>query len=204
VSDGSLARYARAIERRWTDFVGRPAVLSPSDWRWISEWHERGIPVQLIIECLDAAEERRRAGRGAKSPRGLSYLATAVDESWSVILDGRAEPAPDEGAREAREPFDAWRRRFDGEASGSPLKPLLARLLAELEAGADPEQIDEALERELGAAVPQGLREAAESEARSWLETHRAGMSEQEFDRAVDRAVILRLRRRLQLPKLVS
>jgi len=204
VSDRSLNHYAQAIERRWTEFVGPPAVLSPSDWRWISEWHGRGIPLEVIVECLDAAEERRRAGHGAKKrPRGLSYLAAAVDESWSVILDGRTSPAAREAAHEIREPREAWRRRLDGESAGSPLQVLLARLLSELDAGADPEGIDEALERALNQSVPSPLRETAESEARSWLEAHRSRMSESEFEQAVRRAVTVRLRRRLQLPRLI-
>ena len=191
------------------EFLGRPAVLSPRDWRWITEWHERGIPLELIVECLDAAEERRRAGRGATRPRGLSYLAAAVDESWSVILDGRVSQGTPEVSQEAREvprdshePLEAWRRRLEREPPGSPLRTLLAALLADLESGTDAERVDEALERALHESVPSALREAAEAEARSWLESHRSGMSEGEFENAVQRAAIIRLRRRLQLPRL--
>jgi len=202
VSDRSLHRYAQAIERRWTEFVGPPAVLSPSDWCWISEWHGRGIPLDLIVECLDAAEERRRAGRGAKRPRGLSYLAAAVDESWSVILDGRASPAAGEAPQEAREPREAWRRRLDEEPAGSQLSALLARLLVDLDAGAEAQRVDEALERGLRESAPPSLRETAESEARNWLEAHRSRLSEQEFEQAVQRAATVRLRRRLRLPRL--
>jgi len=203
VSDRSLNRYAQAIERRWTQFVGPPAVLSPSDWRWISEWHGRGIPLDLIVECVDAAEERRQAGRGAKRPRGLSYLAAAVDESWAVILEGRTSPASREAPQEVRAPREAWRRRLDGESADSPLQALLARVLADLDAGADPERVDEALDLALHESVPAPLWEAADSEARSWLEAHRSRMSEPEFEQAVRRAVTVRLRRRLQLPRLI-
>ena len=202
VNERSLRRYALAIERRWMEFLGRPAVLSPSDWRWISEWHERGIPLELIVDCLDAAEERRRAGRGAKRPRGLSYLAAAVDESWSVILDGRVSQEVREVSGASREPPEAWRRRLEQEPSGSPLQALLAVLLADLEAGTDAERVDEALESSLHESVPPALREAAEAEARSWLESHRSSMSPEEFENAVQRAAVVRLRRRLQLPRL--
>lgn len=204
MNDGSLARYARAIERRWTEFVGRPAVLSPSDWRWISEWHERGIALQLILECFDAAEERRRAGQGAKNPRGLSYLAAAVNESWSVILEGRTQEAAEVSSTGLHEPLENWRRRFDEEPTGSALKVLLESLLAELDAGAPREDVEEKLERRLHDVVPTALREAAESEARLWLAGHRSGMTEKEFENALRRAVTVRLRRRLQLPLLVT
>lgn len=202
MNDGSLARYARAIERRWTEFLGRPAVLSPSDWRWISEWHDRGISLQLILECLEAAEERRRDGHGAKNPRGLSYLAAAVNESWSVILEGRTQVAADVRSPGSHEPLENWRRRFDEEPAGSALKVLLESLLADLDAGAWPEDVDQRLERRLRKVVPAALREAAESEARTWLECHRSKMTEKEFDNAFRRAVTVRLRRRLQLPLL--
>jgi len=186
------------------EFLGRPAVLSPSDWRWISEWHERGIPLELIVECLDAAEERRRTGRGAKRPRGLSYLAAAVDESWSVIIEGQASQVAvtRESSQESREPLEAWRRRLEQEPPGSPLQTLLAVLLADLEAGTDAERVDEALEIGLHESVPPALREAAKAEARSWLEPHRSSMSSEEFENAVQRAAIVRLRRRLKLPRL--
>ena len=206
MSDRSLTRYVRAIERRWMEFVERPGFLSSSDYDRITQWHERGIPVELILECLDAADERRRAGRGAKRPRGLSYLAGAVDESWSVILEGRVSQPVQEVAQDAspdsREPLEAWRRRAGEEPGASPLKALLDRLLADLEAGADAEQIDEALDVALSPAVPPELREAAEAEARSWLEGHRSKLSAQDFEKAVRRAATVRLRRRLQLPRL--
>jgi hypothetical protein len=197
-----LARYARAIERRWGDFLGRPAVLSPSDWRRVSDWHDRGIPLQLIVECIEAAEERRREGRGARRARSLAYLASAVEESWSVLREGRIVPVEDGRAPTLREPLECWRRRLEREPRGSELGQLLQRLLAELSAGAEEQQIDRQLDRALDAVVPAELRQAAEEEARSWLDAHRSRLSPDELERAVQRAARIGLRRRLGLPRL--
>ena len=53
--DPSMMRYARSIERRWSDLVERPVILSPRDWSRISRWHSWGVPLDLIDETLRSA-----------------------------------------------------------------------------------------------------------------------------------------------------
>jgi hypothetical protein len=204
VNARSLDRYARAIESRWSEFLERPAVLSPSDWRRITDWHERGIPLELIFDCLDEAAERRRAGRGAKRPRGLSYLAPAVEESWAALVEGRRVENGGPASRASFGPVDVWRRRILDEPSDSPLRALLEGLVEKLGAGVEPQRIERELECELPRAVPGELRRAAEGEAREWLAGHRDRLGEQRFESAVRRASLVRLRRRLRLPRLVE
>jgi hypothetical protein len=204
VSARSLARYARAIERRWSEFLGGPTVLSPGDWRWITEWYERGIPLALVFDCLEEAAERRRAGRGARRPRGLSYLAPAVRESWSAVLEGQVEEPERQAGAAGPAPREAWRRRIGEEPPGSRLRTLLEGLLAKLQSAVDPAAVEDELERELPGAIPESVRVAAEREARDWLEGHRSRLGEAGFEAAVSRALLLRLRRRLHLPRLTD
>jgi len=204
MGSGSLEHYAREVELLWSEFVERPVVLSPGDWRWITEWHRRGIPLELIVECIEEAAERRRRGSGARRPRGLSYLARALDEAWSVVVEGRTQPAVASAARAAAAALAAWRWRTAQEPAGSALRSLLERLIAELDAGLHPDRVDSALSRGLVEAVSPEIRHAAEREASDHLRSFRSRMRERQFDIAFDRAVVQRLRRRLQLPRLES
>ena len=44
----SAARYARAIERRWSEACGRAVVLSEREWALISAWFEKGVPLAVV------------------------------------------------------------------------------------------------------------------------------------------------------------
>ena len=45
--------YAREIEKHWTALLERPVVLGERDWRLISDWHAREIPLGLILEAME-------------------------------------------------------------------------------------------------------------------------------------------------------
>jgi hypothetical protein len=202
-SNGSLEHYAREIECLWSQFLSGPVVLSPGDWRWISAWHRRGIPLALIAECLEEASARRRRARGSTRPRGLSYVAAAVDEAWEVIVDGRTEPAPRSASMPPVDPLSAWRRRMEQEPASSRLRSLLARLIDAMEAGADAAGVDTDLSRGVAGSVAPELREETEREARAALGTYRSRLTAEQFENALRQAVAQRLRRLLRLPRLV-
>ena len=53
--------YARAVERSWSELCGRPVIFSPRDWALLDDWRQRGIPLQIVQEAIEAAAERIQA-----------------------------------------------------------------------------------------------------------------------------------------------
>jgi hypothetical protein len=197
--------YARAVERRWARLCDRAVILSERDWALIEDWHRRGIPVQIIQEAMDAAEARRgKSRRAPRPPRGLAYVAPAVEEAWRTVLDGRiakgGTPLP------AGEPppggVQAWRRRLETEPGDSPLHRLLAALLEALDSGEAADAIDARLEREIVGAAPGPLRQRAEDEVGRELEPYVGRMTDDTLEATRRRAVARRLREWLALPGL--
>jgi len=196
--------YARTVERRWVRLCERAVILSERDWALIEDWHRRGIPLQIVVEAIDAAEERRRRGRGgARPPRGLAYIAPAVEEAWRAVVEGRATAggaAGDGGPAAAG--AAAWRERLDAEPAGSPLRGLLAALLDALDSGEPAREIDARLDREVASAAPEALRREVEEEVAHELETYRGRMRRDTLATTRRCAVVHRLRVRLGLPRL--
>ncbi len=195
-----LARFARAIERRWARCLDRPVVLSPRDWARITDWHARGIPLQLVLEAIDAAFEPRRRGRAAR-PRALSYLAPSVEESFQVLIDGRRATGAARSAR-ALVPLDAWRKRRESEPAGSALAELLERLVRAAESGRAADSIDAALDDSIVAAASADLVHEAERAAERDRARLRGRVPDPELERARSSAVASWLRKRLGLPRL--
>ncbi len=88
--------YFRAIEEAFVRLRGAPFLLSPSDWRVASRWHEAGVPLAVVVEAMEELFERRRE-RGATTPvQGLRYCSSAVEELWGE----RRELDPSQPAEE--------------------------------------------------------------------------------------------------------
>ncbi len=201
----SAKAYARSIEVRWAAFCERPVILSQRDWALIEDWHSRGIPLQIVVEAIDHAAEMRSRGKGGKAaPRGLSYIAGAVEDSWTAVLEGRTAGAatPEDPPRERGAAIESWRRRMGLEEEGSPLYELLAGLAAAFERGEPADEIDSRLESGLCEAVSRELLEEVEKEVGAELRTYRGRMAPGVFDATLRRATVMRLRRRLQLAEL--
>jgi hypothetical protein len=196
---GGASRYARAIESRWSELLGRPVVFSPRDWSKVARWHALRIPLEIVEEAMGAALEQRRAREGA---RGIAELAPRIEEAWSVILDGRRSPPRDPGASPAPEPWCRWRRRIEMEAVGSPLAKLLEELLGRLEGGEAGVALDEELDRRLAGSVASALRDRVFAEVTEETEPFRARMSADRLEATRRRASVDRLRRALDLPRL--
>jgi hypothetical protein len=203
----SAKGYARSIEGRWATFCERPVILSQRDWALIEDWYSRGIPLQIVEETIDhAAEMRARGGGGKAAPRGLSYIAGAVEDSWTAVLEGRMagrleteEPAP-----EAQAAIESWRRSVALEAKGSALRELLTGLIASFERGEPAGEIDGRLEASLCDAVPRDLLAEVESEVGAELLAYRGRMTPEAYESTLRRATVMRLRRRLQLAELAG
>lgn len=196
---GGEAAYARAIERCWSGALERPVVLSPRDWALISDWFERSIPLGIVEEAIHQTVAARTR-RGSSAPRTLGYIAAAVEEAWSVVVEGRrAETGPSSCPPE-RPALECWRRRAAQEAADSPLARLLRGLITELAQGAAAEEVDRRLASSLTAAVPEALLRSTRAEVERQLAGFRERMDDGLFLATRERAIIARLRRALDLP----
>ena len=198
-------RYARAVARAWSELPGAPGILSPRDWRLVEDWCARGVPLQVVREAIEAAAER--LARGAKEPRrprGLSYVAPAVEESWRVVLEGRV--AEQARLREYDEipagAIDAWRARLAVEPEGSVLGRLLVDLIERLERGEPEAEIDRGLDEAIEASAAPGLLRRARDEVQAELVAYRGRMPASAFDATRNKALVTRLRAALGLPRL--
>ncbi len=173
-------------------------MLSPRDWRLATEWHDRGVPLGLVLEILES-----RAGR---PPRGLAGIAAAVEDAWSAVEAGRASPARGDGVprRASATPLgasEAWEDARARAPAGSALRDLLERLVQESHSGLSDDELDARLDDALAASVPAEFRDGAEREARERLAPHRRRMPPEAYASTLHRAVVDRLRQRLGLPR---
>jgi hypothetical protein len=178
-------------------------ILSERDWALVEDWYRRGIPLQIIEEAIDAAASRR--GRGeVRPPRGLAYVARAVEEAWRTLLDGRVGDCPDDRPANEAAPAGstAWRRRLVAESENSLLRRLLATLLEALDSGMTAEEVDARLDREIADAVPSVLRSRVEDEVERELRPYAKRMKPETLAATRRRAVAQRLRASLGLPGL--
>ena len=196
------ARYARRIERRWSELVDKPVVLSPRDWTRIADWHERGIPLEIVEEAMIDAVERDRRKAGT---RRLADLAPLVEEGWAAIVDGR-RAASESGAepQSTSDPEQLWGQRAEAEPRDSPLGRLLRELVARRAKGEEAAAVDRELDRLLPETVARSLRERAEEEISKELEPYRERMTPQRLESTRRRARSERLRRWLDLPRLAD
>jgi hypothetical protein len=197
--NGNAARYARLIERRWSELQGKPIVLSPRDWARIERWFSLGIPLEIVGEAMAAVTER---GATKKSPRRLAEVAPLVEEAWAVILDGRRAPRYEVGPSAEADPLSLWRRRKEREPVGSPLAVLLEELTDRFERGEDCHGLDEELDHRLVQTVDPALRDSVQREVDSDVEPFRGRIPADRLEATRRRACVDRLRRLLDLPRL--
>lgn len=191
-----LTRFVRAVEALWSAHAQRPIVLSPREFALVSDWHQRGIPLDLIRELIAArAENPRRRTTGARS---LRQIAGAVEESWSAIVDGQsAKPVlrPGHGPRrESPDDPESWQRRLAGRPGADAMSSWLRELGARALAGEAREVIAQELEDRLPEFAPAELRERAERDVDRDLAPFRERMPPARFAQTRRRAVGARLR----------
>lgn len=174
-------------------------MLSPRDFALISRWRAEGVPLGAVLEALGTAGRHGRL----RGPVTLARAASAVGDAWAVIRTGRAPGiqgrAP--GAISLQEARRRWESASRREAAGSGLRELLTSLVRRMDAGEEPERLDLDLDRELPMAVSGALLAEADTSVRARVTTQRRPAQEVP-DRTARRAVVDRLRRSLDLPRL--
>ncbi len=195
---GAERRYVRAVERAWSELLGRPAVVSPREFEAIDAWRRRGIPLAVVLEVLDAFGKRHVG----KAPKALTALTRAVFEAWSVVAAGRAAPSVTDARPQRAEALRAWEDALGRSGEGTPLHALLTRSLAEVVRGEAGPIVDAVLDASLPGAVPEEMLARATGQTRSALEEFRGRMSDDEFRKMLARALADRLRETLGLPRL--
>ena len=200
----SAGSYARAIERILERVRGAPVVLSPRDFRYVADWHARGVPVALVLEGIEAAATRRRGRSSRPRTITLAYVAPGVEEAWGVVLAGRmVDPAqrracPADPASIRQRWVDAAARAGDGSALGR----LVAGGIRSLDAGDDAAAVDLALDAALVEAAPEGMVRAIAARVDADLQAFAARMKPSGLITTQRRAVVDRLRQSLDLPRL--
>lgn len=194
----SLRVYVRTLERIFADRFDAPVVFSRRDWALAKEWHERGVPVGLVLEALNEC--------GGKVVRSLSSVASIVEETWEVVQAGRRISHAGETGEESRttaERVQAWKSVLSREDEESPLALLLGEIMKELELGLiDAAVADQRLDDDIMRAAPHEILEQARRAASDKLAPHRERMTGDVFDATLVRAVKERLRVSLNLPRL--
>ena len=193
----SLGSYARAVERGWSTLLGRAVILSPRDWRLVRDWYSRRVPLQIVTEAIEAAGERPRA----TPPRGLAYVAPAVEEAWDVVREGRLSQDDATQAPSSSLTRERWLRRADTEPAESELGRLLRSLLERWERGETADALDRELDHRLADVVPRARVAAARRDVDRELDGFRRRMAAPAFAETSRRALLDRLRRELGLPR---
>lgn len=199
----AVSGYVRAVERRWSELSERPSILSPRDWTLVERWCQRGIPLQVIQEAIEATAERLRRP-GAKPPKSLSYIAPAVEESWRVVLEGQlaGSTAAVKETPDRTGGITAWKSALAAAGPATRLGRLLADLLELQDAGTPAADLDTRLDDGILEATPASIRDAIRAELEAELAPYRGRMSLEEFESTVRKAWVRRLRTQLKLPAL--
>lgn len=201
-------QYFQAIETTFLLLRGAPLLLSPSDYRVARGWHRDGVPLDLVLRKLEEFFERHRERDDPKKVWGLRQCRPLVDAAWKGL---RELTAPGERA-EAAEPLELEPRLAALARSlpeGLPGRDDLARRIVALADRVDPRRVEErlgALEEEavdaLLVALPPGERNTLEAEVDASLAALADRVPREEAERAEDRLLRQRVRRRAGLPTL--
>lgn len=218
--------YFRAIEEVFVELRGAPLLLSPKDWRTAREWHREGIPLDLVLRTLEEVFERRRERGDEDKISSLRYCDRAVRSAWKRVeeLTG-ASAAHGSGSAPAERSSPDVSSRLEALARALPAEPSACREAAhrirsllsaaasnEPDAPAPPrdersieraltrldEEILERLARDLSPEEKRALEEEAEASLAPLAER----LPQEEIERARQRLLTQKLRRRFAVPTL--
>ncbi|PIE02361.1 MAG: hypothetical protein CSA81_07565 [Acidobacteria bacterium] len=72
-------RYFREIELHWSLKRENQIILSPLEFDAVNEWHEKGIPLQVVLRAVDRFLERKKKGKRRKNHL-LTHVAGDVEK----------------------------------------------------------------------------------------------------------------------------
>jgi hypothetical protein len=110
--------YFRMIEQHFTQKRGNPMLLSPKEWALIREWHESGIPEEVVIRAIDRGFEKKNSDE-EKNPVSLSYFKRIVKSEYKRFL-------------KAQEGLQTAPSRADNPQSAATITEYLQRLQTDL------------------------------------------------------------------------
>jgi len=199
--------YARALEQALSRIRERPVVLSPRDWNLVVQWHAREIPLGVVLEALEDAAARSRKRRSGSGPRSLAYIAGAVEEAWDLIRSGRGAPVDASPAQlptlaQVRESWERAAERAAGEGENAALCALLRELLARLDRGETPADLDREVDRRISGCFPAAEVARIEEQVDAELVPFRERVPKAALESTRSRSVARRLRRSLGIPPL--
>lgn len=90
-SPSGMDDYLARIERHFGLRRGGRLLLSPRDWQLVAGWHERGVPLPVVLRGINRAFDRFEANRRSDRINSLSYCAQQVDEVWEEERERAAE-----------------------------------------------------------------------------------------------------------------
>lgn len=85
--------YVDRVERAFLRRCGRGIMLSPRDLELVARWERSGTPVDVVLEAIERAFDRRPAG--ARPVRSLAFVASAVEQAmreWQARRVGGRGP----------------------------------------------------------------------------------------------------------------
>jgi hypothetical protein len=187
-------RYVRRLEQTLSSRTDGPRVFTQKDWRLATRWHEMGIPVGMVLEHLD------EAGFGVS---GLSRIARKVEASWQAVQKGRRKAAAT--TPETSDPA-GWEqillKVLEDSTVPEEVQSLIRALIKEGRAGATPSRLESILSARLLESVPRELLEEARLDAENSLARQRNRMPPDMFRMTLEKGILARLRKKLQIPKI--
>ncbi len=72
------------IEDYFVQKRGNPMLLSPKEWALIREWHEAGIPGEVVLRAIDRGFEKKK--EEFESPVTLTYFRRIVKSEYKRFL----------------------------------------------------------------------------------------------------------------------
>ncbi len=93
--------YFRLVEDYFVQKRGNPMLLSPKEWALIREWHDAGIPGEVVLRAIDRGFEKKKQD-DSESPVSLNYFRRIVKSEYKRylkaqegLLSGEQEAGPD-------------------------------------------------------------------------------------------------------------
>ena len=215
--------YYTEIEEAFVRRRGKNLVLSPLDWALIDAWHEREVPLHIVLRAIESVfdiwDKQPKRTRTVKS---LAYCREEIEAQFEEWVETRVGASPQDSSGEIDgsnsessivEHLLESRTRFlemAADAIDPGLRETLQRVCERLGVLADEREGAEKLEQSLDILDEMIDRQllAAESAAtfRSEVETmlapNRSAMDPEAYDRTFDLMLRKKLRDAAGIPRL--